>query len=106
MGDMADYDIEVGIMGELENQLEELENLHQCLIKIRKAKREIMAEFGYKTWKSFDEVWAKVSGALTDEGIWLDGYRLLDERKPIYLKAGGKIVGYTSRPKLIEEKQS
>ncbi len=79
-----------------------LEHVCRCLIEIRQATEEIQKRYGFKTWTSFKQEQDFVSGAIPDDGIEIDGYKIYPAKKNIYAVSGGKSIGQITKIKTVK----
>ncbi len=75
---------------------ERLIHVCKCMIEMRKADEEVLKRFGF-TFTSFKTEQDAVSGAIPDEGIEVDGYKIYPIHKNLYAVSGGKNIGKVTK---------
>lgn len=75
---------------------EQIIHVCRCIIEIRKATEKIQAQYGFN-WTSFKKVQDDISGAIPDNGIEIDGYKIYPTHKNIYAVSGGKSIGKVTK---------
>lgn len=84
--------------------MDELQHVIECLIAQRKAKKQVLKDFGFDTYKSFEEAKLRVIGAIPSEGISSNGYKVNVVTTPIYAMKATMPIDNKQRIQINEER--